>query len=142
MITKRQYCFASNIDRQGSFEVTKQKEMKRCKGGFVLIYKKIVLFVLLLSIFNLSFPHTVFGQDTYTVAKAKINKHDPVIKESPEKDLPDVDDNKKKKKKKSNVMTYVIGAVLVGGLAAAAAAGGGGGSSSGGGRGGIVDVTW
>ncbi len=114
-------------------------------------FKKILIGVLVLSLFCLYFPKIGLSGQSHLIAQADpataITEHNPEILSLPEEDIPieKIEEAGKGKKKKWG--WYVLGGLAAVGLiaGAAAAAGGGGGGGGGGGNGpttGDVTVSW
>jgi hypothetical protein len=87
--------------------------------------KKLFIVVLITATLTLYLPRIASCRQVHRYAKAEVTEHAPVIRTSPEKEIP------APKEKKSSSWTWLLLIALAGGVAAAAG-GGGGGSSSGG----------
>jgi hypothetical protein len=90
------------------------------------LFKKLFIFVLIPLTLTLYLPRIASCRQLHRYAKAEVTEHAPVIRTSPEKEIP------APKEKKSSSWTWVLLIALVGGVAAAAGGGGGGGDSGGG----------
>jgi len=95
--------------------------------------RRILVTVLILSVFGLHFPKITLAAQSRLFAKAVgITEHLPEILAPPEEEIP----VEEVKKEKSRTWLWVLGAVVLVGIIAVAAGGGGGGGGGGGDSGG------
>jgi hypothetical protein len=98
--------------------------------------KKLFIFVLITATLSLYLPRIGSCAQMHWYAAAAVTEHAPVIRTSPEKEIP------APKEKKSSRWTWLLLLALAGGVAAAAGGGGGGGSSGSAPTSGSISGSW